>query len=83
MKFANKECYMCGMKLSKSNYYPAFDIENCTTLEFCCRDCYERYTFIMEKVYKEREKNELSYNKHKEEIGNYLYNAYCYGERKC
>lgn len=57
MKFANKECYMCGMKLSKANYYPAFDIETCTTLEFCCRECFERYAEFMQEIKNDKEKN--------------------------
>lgn len=38
----NKECSMCGSKLSKVNHYPVFDIEQKENLEFCCRECYDK-----------------------------------------
>ncbi len=46
----DKKCLKCGIKLSKINYYPAFDIEQNKNLEFCCRDCFEKYATIMKQI---------------------------------
>ena len=52
-KTQNKECLMCGIKISETNYYPAFDIEQNKCLDFCCRECFERYVKFEDMVRKE------------------------------
>ena len=56
-KTQNKECLMCGIKISETNYYPAFDLEQNKCLYFCCRECFERYGKFEDMVRKEN-KNE-------------------------
>ena len=42
MKNPCKKCPICGKKLITC-YYPAFNIMKNLLLEFCSRECFERY----------------------------------------